>query len=266
QRDLQHGSFQRPAVSVTTELPAGFLSRNLVISDRLSIKFTDQASLSASPRARTANANMGKLRKQTADAVGGETRHDVFNDKVLDLAHELLSEGRVEEGMRELMAALWAEKLKGSPQEWKAVVERCVQHPLRDLLHEDPFTRRAYRKPRGYPGDAVLLDYIYGREERWSIPEGTSELGHKIFEYTTRTTACEGVRARRGYIADLLDELAQKVNRPHVLAIAAGHLREAILCAAVKRRRLGRYVALDADRESMAEIERCYGAFGVETV
>jgi len=209
---------------------------------------------------------MGKLRKQTADAVGGETRHDVFNGKVLDLAQELLSEGRVEEGMRELMAALWAEKLKGSQAEWKGVVQQCLQHPLRDLLHEDPFTRRAYRKPRGYPGDAVLLDYIYGREERWSIPEGTSELGHKIFEYTTRTTACEGVRARRGYIADLLDELAQKVNRPHVLAIAAGHLREAILCAAVKRRRLGRYVALDADRESMAEIERCYGAFGVETV
>jgi hypothetical protein len=38
------------------------------------------------------------------------------------------------------------------------------------------------------------------------------------------------------------------------------------LCAAVKRRKFGRYVALDSDRESLAEVQRSCGRFGVEPV
>jgi SAM-dependent methyltransferase len=34
----------------------------------------------------------------------------------------------------------------------------------------------------------------------------------------------------------------------------------------VKRRRLGRFVALDSDAHSLQEVTRCYGRFGVETV
>jgi hypothetical protein len=49
------------------------------------------------------------------------------------------------------------------------------------------------------------------------------------------------------------------------LSIAAGHLREAELSAAVKRKKIGRFVALDSDAASLKEIERCYGRFGVET-
>ena len=50
------------------------------------------------------------------------------------------------------------------------------------------------------------------------------------------------------------------------VAIAAGHLREAILSAAIRRRRTGRFVALDADAESCAEVQRCYARYGVESV
>src|SRR6202030_1775143 len=103
----------------------------------------------------------------------------------------------------------------------------------------------------------------YGREEGWPPPEEMSELGRMIFEFTTRSAACEGVRARRAFIADLLDRSIDG-SRPHVLSIAAGHLREAELSAAVKRRKLGRFVALDSDLETLQEVERCYGRLGVE--
>jgi hypothetical protein len=63
-----------------------------------------------------------------------------------------------------------------------------------------------------------------------------------------------------------VDRVVDEVPRPHLLSIAAGHPPEAELCAAVKRRKLGRYVALDSDRESLAEVQRSYGRFGVEPV
>src|SRR5579872_2044960 len=37
----------------------------------------------------------------------------------------------------------------------------CQSHPLSQIVLEDPYSRRAYEKPRGYAGDAVMLDYIY---------------------------------------------------------------------------------------------------------
>jgi len=192
------------------------------------------------------------------------TTHLALENILLDRVYEKLIHGQVQEGMDRLMPGLTAQRLACDPREWPQAVETCLRHPLRDLLHEDPFSLRAFSKPRGYAGDAVLLDFIYGREEGWQPPEGTSELGRKVFEYLTLTPACEGVRARRGFIADLLDRLVNEVARPHVLSIAAGHLREAELSSAVRRRKVGRYVALDSDPASLKEIERSYGRFGVE--
>lgn len=145
--------------------------------------------------------------------------------------------------------------------DWKAV---CRSHPVTSLVHEDPFTRRAFEKPRGHAGDAELLDYIYGREEVWPAPPA-SPLGLQIFDYTTRSPAPEGVRARRAFVARMIDDVADERRFPDVLSIAAGHLREVLLSAAVKRRRVGRLVAMDADPLSMELVAREYGRFGVET-
>jgi SAM-dependent methyltransferase len=193
------------------------------------------------------------------------TAHVALEKTLLDDVYDKISCGHIDEGMNELLPGLKARRLSASPHEWDAVTGVCLRHPLRDLLHQDPFTYRAFAKPRGYAGDAELLDFIYGREETWPPPEDATELGRMIFEYTTGSAACEGVRARRAFIAGLLDRLTDDIRRPQVLSIAAGHLREAHLSAAVKRRKLGRFVALDSDRESLKEIERTYGRCGVQT-
>ncbi len=189
---------------------------------------------------------------------------DLFDDTLLNQVHAKLTEGQVREGMVELTHGLLSRRLNSSEQEWVEFVTMCMHHPLKDLLHQDPFTFRAYSKPRGYAGDAILIDLIYSPEENWPLPEGTTELGRKIFDYTVSSGATEGVRARRGFIADLLDHLVLETKKPHVLSVAAGHLREVLLSSAVKRRRLGRFVALDSDTESLEEVEKCYGRFGVE--
>ena len=93
-----------------------------------------------------------------------------------------------------------------------------------------------------------------------------SPLGLDIYSYTTSAPAAEGVRARRGFIADLIDTTTSERPDQHILAIAAGHLREANLTTAVRRQRIGRFVALDSDPVSLAEVDRAYGSYGIETV
>ncbi len=186
--------------------------------------------------------------------------------ETLDDVYDRIRAGQVQEGMRDLLPLLQRRRLHTGGDDWAAFTLECLRHPLRDLLHQDPFTFRAFAKPRGYAGDAVLLDFIYGREEGWPAPPEATELGRQIFEFTTNSSACQGVRARRDFVADQLDQLAEQVRRPHVLSVACGHLREALLAAAVKRRKLGRLVAFDCDPESLKEVERCHGRHGVEPV
>jgi SAM-dependent methyltransferase len=167
--------------------------------------------------------------------------------------------------MDELCIALHARKMASDPEDWAAFIQRCRDHQLMGLLHQDPFTFRAYSKPRGYAGDAEMMDYIYGREEDWAPPPA-SPLGHSIFEYTTAAPAPEGVRARRAFIASQIDRLAEETHFPRILSIASGHLREVGLSSSIRRRKIGRLVALDADALSSAEVTRCYSRLGVESV
>ncbi len=184
---------------------------------------------------------------------------------MLDQVYGLFNAGQIDEGMAVLLPALQARRLELTDDAWGEFARLCLEHPVRQLLHQDPFTYRAFSKPRGYAGDAPLLDLIYGEEEGWPSP-AASEMGRKIFASTSCSSACRAVRARRALIANLVDRITEEVQHPHFLSIAAGHLREAELCAAVKRRQFGRYVALDSDQESLAQVQRSYGRYGVEPV
>jgi hypothetical protein len=212
------------------------------------------------------------LPQQTNGHLASDLTHGVLLESVFDKLRLAQGEGGavneagVWEAMDELVLGLQVRRLHGGEREWEECVASCLAHPLRELVHQDPFTCRAFRKPRGYAGDAVLLDFIYGKEERWPVPEGTTPLGRAIFNYTTAAPAPAGVRARREFIANLLDDLAAEVHRPHVLSVAAGHLREALLSSAVKRRKIGRFVALDADRESLEVVSNSCSFYGVEVL
>lgn len=188
----------------------------------------------------------------------------LFDDVQRSLQAET-EEKAVHESLGQLFDALRARKLSSGPQDWSDFVAIARTHPIMSVLHQDPFTHRAFSKPRGYAGDAVMMDFIYGREEQWPAPDAT-RVGQQIFSFTTSAPASEGVRARRAVIAERIDRIAEQRRHPHILAIASGHLREAGLSAAVRRRKVGRFMALDADALSSAEVKRCYGAYGVETV
>lgn len=183
-------------------------------------------------------------------------------------AARLYKNEHVEETMKALFSTLHDVRNYLSSDAWKAFLLNCRQHTLFTLLQQDPLTSRAFLKPRGYAGDAEMLDLVYAIEDSETVPalEHSSEFGKHIYQATANLAAARAVRSRRWIIVDQLNDLTERMAGPHVLSLACGHLREARHCAALLQGRFGRFVAADQDSESLAVVRREVGVFGVETV
>ncbi len=201
-----------------------------------------------------------------------DQKHDALPDTnlnfVKDIAQQLDPEFNSSMDVSYLVHRLFVEckKLRNHlpTDEWKQSIKLIRESKLISLVHQDPFTYRAFTKPRGYAGDAVMMDFIYSQEENWQRPEAT-DLGNSVFQYTTNAAASAGVRSRREFIAECLDEVARSHVSPSALAIACGHLREASMSSAVRRHRYKEFIALDADPDSLKEVDRSYSRYGVRT-
>ncbi|MGH9751290.1 MAG: methyltransferase domain-containing protein [Blastocatellia bacterium] len=184
--------------------------------------------------------------------------------QLFDRVYDQFGNYQVDEGMLNLTQGLFSLRWSAQPEEWREFAQRVWQeHPLMQLAHQDPLTRRAFEKPRGYAGDAELLDYVYGLR---TMPSDTTCLGAAIFSFMLQEPAPRAVRARRDILASYIDAVATRIDKPRILAIACGHLREAQMSVAVREGRIGQYVALDQDRASLALVEREQAANGVEAV
>ncbi|MFA5879201.1 MAG: methyltransferase type 12 [Candidatus Margulisiibacteriota bacterium] len=136
-------------------------------------------------------------------------------------------------------------------------------HKLTALIHNDPYTKRSFEKPCGYPGDASLLDYIFGVGY---IDHNISEIGKKILSYTTNSPASTAVWNRAQLISQYIDNFADKKKNLRVLSLAAGHLREANFSTAIKNKKIDYFLAIDHDDKSLEVINNSYSKYGIETM
>jgi extracellular factor (EF) 3-hydroxypalmitic acid methyl ester biosynthesis protein len=173
-------------------------------------------------------------------------------ESALDSAlHSLLSNGP-DMAIPKLEVALRALRREIGVDGWRRFCsEVCGPHALTAALREDPFTDHSWTRPRGYPGDAALIDFVYGLRGA----HGATPLGRALFRHTTAVPAAEGVRHRRDRLARLIDAVAKEKGRPiRVLAVAAGHWREGALSTAVAEGEVAELVAIDQDEQSLSEI------------
>jgi extracellular factor (EF) 3-hydroxypalmitic acid methyl ester biosynthesis protein len=183
--------------------------------------------------------------------------------QLFDNVYRQFSDFQVAQGMSDLFQGLFHLRRDAAAGEWREFAQQaCLAHPLRALAHQDPITRRAFEKPRGYAGDAELIDLFYGLRD---LPQ-TSCLGAALYAHVFQTPAAHAVRARRDHLAARLDEVAAKVKQPRVLAVACGHLREAQKSAAVTQGRFGEFIGLDQDPASIALLEREQAASSIKAV
>ena len=171
------------------------------------------------------------------------------------------------ETVRRLLSHLNALRSKVHPDVWQALIPVAQSHPILEYFLQDPLTRWSFTKPRGYSGDAELLDYIYCDPHVAESVESASEIGKALYSHTQNVPSCVAARERRDLLTRYVDEIAAK-NGPQteVLAIAAGHLREANRSAALAEGRLKRWVALDQDPQSVGLIARDFQGTAVEAI
>ena len=189
---------------------------------------------------------------------------ELQEDLALDAAIERLQDFDIAAGLDELFEDLRARRAD-DPGAWSGYARACLDHPICELLHQDPFTHRAFAKPRGYAGDAVMMDYIYGLGEAGNAAGQATRLGRAIFQYMETRPSARGVRYRRQLIATLIDGVAER-GGARVLALASGHLREVESSNAVRSGKLDEFVALDQDAASLAVVARDYAQFGIKPV
>ncbi len=131
--------------------------------------------------------------------------------------------------------------------QWSEFDKAVRSSGLLDTLHLDPITRHSYSKPRGYPGDAVLLDYLYDFEG--AATKARSLLcpgGAAVSQAVWNNVEAQSVRWRRDYLAREIRQAA--ANGLSVLSVAAGHMRELDILQAEPRVPVA---ALDQDASSL---------------
>lgn len=183
--------------------------------------------------------------------------------ELLDRAHERINDGDVFDGMEELLGSLSERRREMPAASW---VDWCADlraHPIFQQVQQSPLTRRAFEKPRGYPGDAATLDLIYGIEP---LPASVSVLGRQLYAWEFQCPFGRSVRARKELLAARIDRVCARTARPRVLSLACGHVREARSAQALLDRRLGAFFAIDQDAASLAVVAQELSGYGVVPV
>jgi hypothetical protein len=156
---------------------------------------------------------------------------------------------------------------KVHPAVWQELVPLAQSHPVLEFFLQDPLTRWSFEKPRGYSGDARLLDFIYGHPSTAEEIAGASLLGKALYDSTKDSLSSDAVRERRDLLARHVDETAAPRGREtEILTIAAGHLREADCCTALREGRIKRWIALDQDPLSVGSVARDFRGTSVEAL
>ena len=122
-----------------------------------------------------------------------ETRTIQSGLRILDESYQYLENPEtVNAGMDLLFDGLYAKRRETDKETWQNFCEyTCLNHPIQSLLHQDPLTFRSFSKPRGYPGDAVLLDFIYRHPAQEDELEKASPIGRAVCEYMVNRPAAE---------------------------------------------------------------------------
>ncbi|MDZ7928452.1 MAG: class I SAM-dependent methyltransferase [Agrobacterium sp.] len=187
---------------------------------------------------------------------------------ILELAQQQFENGvSAQDIIHRTAGALHGLREKLHSSVWAALIPLVQNHSVSDYFLEDPFTRWSFEKPRGYSGDAQLLDFIYGHDSVAETVKNATPLGAALYDYTKDASSSVAVRERRDLLTRFVDEAAARHgSETEILTIASGHLREADASVALKEGKIRRWVALDQDPLSVGSVARDFNGSCIEAI
>lgn len=178
---------------------------------------------------------------------------------------DLIDRSRAWEAIHNIVMLMLEKRRTLTESDWKEYVRSEVSSSkIRQFAHLCPLTRRNYEKPRGYAGDAVMMDLIYGLSKEVVAAE-LDELGEEVYRYTSGSPACRAVRYRRKLLSKYIDAAcAESGKNTNILSLACGHLREAEIAKELAAKNFSSFIAFDQDAESLKVVADDYGKYGVK--
>lgn len=171
-----------------------------------------------------------------------------------DRLHDEFVRGNQVEGIERLVVGL--HEARSDSALFQSATQELRSHKLFELVRKDPYTEHSFRRPRGYPGDAELIDMIYDI----APSQGFDDFGMSLFSRTVACGACEAVRQRLKFAREMLADAA--AQNKSICSLAGGHCREAEGLAGQLN---GSFTIVDQDPQSLAVVRNTYGD-AVETV
>ncbi len=186
---------------------------------------------------------------------------------VLNLALQAFQQGKPpRETVDRLAKRLHQLRRELPASQWKRLVPVAQEHRVADYLLQDPFTRWSFEKPRGYAGDAGLLDIYYKHHSADDLLAEATPLGQEIYAYTSDVPSAVAGRERRDILTRTVDQIAADTEQAEVLSIACGHMREAENSDALSSGKLKRWIGLDQDPVSVGIVKRDQAGTAVDAI
>ena len=136
----------------------------------------------------------------------------------------------------------------------------CASSDLYRVLSADPYTLRAREKPRGYAGDAVMLDYIYR-----PLSRHLTGIANVLHSATTGSSNAQSIIWRRNFLADQIIKTLKRPE-PRILSVASGHMRELDVVRVATRNRTFHLTAMDQDEASLRQCVADYPDFSISPI
>ncbi|MFP7288228.1 class I SAM-dependent methyltransferase [Shouchella clausii] len=189
-------------------------------------------------------------------------------NKLVDDVEMKINQGHFSEAFTTLYYGLDNIRKHASKEEWKQFITHYRQHEISGFFLQEPFSRRSFEKPRGYAGDPVIIDFVYDYDTAISPPYEDRQTDISLllsYELNRISCANDAVRERKRIFSRKIDQTVERVANPSILSFASGHLREVQESAAFKNKRIGKFVAIDQDKEALSVAGEIIKDFG-ETI
>ncbi|MET0964201.1 MAG: class I SAM-dependent methyltransferase [Noviherbaspirillum sp.] len=164
------------------------------------------------------------------------------------------------ETVKAFMLSLEATRSRLSTDEWRIFLRKNdAIRKWKFFLSNDPYTRWGLLKPRGYPGDATLMDFAYGHPSVLAEISKASDAGIRIYRHTSMALQSRSARKRIDLLAANLSKLGNGGKSAAVVSFAAGHSRELERLSESARGSIGKFTAIDLDAHSLETAQQSAG-------